>query len=96
MSKPITKGVDFCFMGVRGMWNFKRTPKKGERPYKVEKIAFEDDRCVEYCIVGPDGVWADAHKSPKAAICEALAVIPGITINDIDFFEYREEVGRIK
>ena len=97
MRKPIAEKEDLCFAGIRGIWNFKRTPKRGERPYKVEAISFDDDgRHIEYCIVGPDGTWAEANTSPKAAIHEALAVIPGITINDIDFFEYREEVGRIE
>ena len=88
MRKPIAEKEDLCFAGIRGIWNFKRTPKRGERPYKVEAISFDDDgRHIEYCIVGPDGTWAEANTSPKAAIHEALAVIPGITINDIDFFE---------
>ena len=96
MSK-IAEKEDLCFAGVRGIWDFKRIPKKGERPYKLAEITFDDDgKLIEYCVVGPDGVWAEANYTPRAAIYEALAVIPGITINDIDFWEYREEVGKIK
>lgn len=96
MSKPIIENVDLCYMDIRGMRNFKRKPQKGQRKYKLECIAFEGGHYKEYCIVGPDGVWADCHTNPRGAIQEALAVIPGITLNDIDFYTYRKEVGRIE
>ena len=90
---------DIFWFGIRNARNndaYKRNPKMGERKYKMVEETYEGGLIKEYFIIGPEGVWCEGHDNPKAAIHEALAVIPGISINDIDFWKYKEEVGRIE
>lgn len=54
------------------------------KKYKVMSETCEVYNLTEYFIIGPEGVWAEGHYNPEGAIAEALAVIPGITIDDIE------------
>lgn len=54
------------------------------KKYKVMSETCEMYDLTEYFIIGPEGVLAEGYYSPEGAIAEALAVIPGITIDDIE------------
>lgn len=77
---------DICFFGIRGTRNDKyyaSLPRK--RKYKIVSETYEGGFLTEYFLVGPDGVWCEGYTSKKGVIAEALAVIPGIRLKDIEF-----------
>ena len=76
---------DISYFGIRGMRNNKyyaSLPRA--KKYKLMSETYEGGLITEYFIIGSDGVWCEGYTTPKGAIAEALAVIPGISVDDIE------------